>query len=386
VNTHFDIVIIGSGAGGGTIAHALAGTPARILLLERGDFVPREAQNWSATEVWKKQRYRARELWRDEKGRTFLPYTHYCVGGNTRFWGSALFRLRREDFQAIQHLDGVSPAWPIDYETLAPYYDRAERLYQVHGQNGLDPTEPPRGPFPFAPIPHSAQMQDIIGALRTQGLHPFPLPLGLIRPGEAGGCLLCATCNSFPCQIGMKGDALACCVDEAIARSNVTLWTNALARRLITDASGARIEGVEVERNGERLQVSASIVIASLRGREFGRAIVAFSDQGAATGSREFFGARRTEIHGASRDDDQRLRSAPSQYDGVSENRGDQRFLPERAVRVSAGTDPIARADRSRDVEERDAVVRQADSDVGVGAMGRQRGGLAGDVGGPADR
>ena len=263
MSTLFDIVIIGSGAGGGTIAHALSGTPARILVLERGDFVPQEEQNWSATEVWKKQRYRARELWRDERGRTFFPYTHYCVGGNTRFWGSALFRLRREDFQTIQHLDGVSPAWPIDYETLAPYYDRAERLYHVHGQTGLDPTEPPRGPFPFAPIPHSTQMQDIVGALRRQGLHPFPLPLGLIRPGEAGGCLLCATCNSFPCKLGMKGDAQACCVDEAIARSNVTLWANAVARRLVTNATGTKVEGVEVERNGERLQVSASLVIAS---------------------------------------------------------------------------------------------------------------------------
>jgi len=140
VTIHYDIVIIGTGAGGGTIAHALAGTSARILVIERGDFVPQEEENWSAAEVWKKLRYRARELWRDEQGRSFLPYTHYCVGGNTRFWGSALFRLRREDFQDLQHADGLSPAWPIEYETLAPYYDRAERLYHVHGESGLDPT------------------------------------------------------------------------------------------------------------------------------------------------------------------------------------------------------------------------------------------------------
>ena len=146
----FDVVIIGSGAGGGTMAHALAETSARILILERGGFVPQEDENWNPEAVWKDRRYRpTHERWIDERRwlrRQFRPYTHYGVGGNTKFWGSALFRLRREDFQRMQHLDGVSPPWPIDYDTLAPYYDRAERLYQVHGESGIDPTEPARGP------------------------------------------------------------------------------------------------------------------------------------------------------------------------------------------------------------------------------------------------
>ena len=111
----------------------------------------------------------------------FRPYTHYGVGGNTKFWGSVLYRLRREDFQAIEHLDGVSPAWPIDYDTLEPYYERAERLYQVHGQHGVDPTEPPRGPFPVPAVPHAAGMAAIVERLQRQGLHPSPLPLGLAR-------------------------------------------------------------------------------------------------------------------------------------------------------------------------------------------------------------
>src|SRR5258708_33123329 len=153
---HYDIIIIGSGAGGGTIARALAPTSAQILILEQGDFVPQEEENWSAAEVWKNRRYRATERWRDEQGREFMPYTHYCVGGNTRFWGSALFRLRREDFQQVQRLDGVSPAWPIDYDTLAPYYDRGERLYQVHGEAGLGPTGPPRRPLPACSGPPPA--------------------------------------------------------------------------------------------------------------------------------------------------------------------------------------------------------------------------------------
>ena len=134
------------------MAQALSGTGARILLIERGDFVPQEDENWDPAAVWKDLRYQSKERWLDERGREFRPYTHYNVGGNTKFWGSVLYRLRREDFGAVEHRDGVSPAWPIDYDTLAPYYDRAERLYHVHGQHGLDPTEPARGPYPHQAV------------------------------------------------------------------------------------------------------------------------------------------------------------------------------------------------------------------------------------------
>jgi choline dehydrogenase-like flavoprotein len=260
---HYDIIVIGSGAGGGTIAQALADSPARILLLERGDFVPQEQENWDPEAVWKQLRYRTTERWLDDRGEEFLPYTHYCVGGNTKFWGSVLYRLRREDFQAIEHADGVSPAWPIDYDTLEPFYERAERLYQVHGQHGVDPTEPERGPFPNGPIPHSAEMARLVEALRQQGLHPSPLPLGLLRPGEPDGCILCNTCNSFACRLHAKSEADVCCVRDAIRRPNVTLWTNAYVKRLVTDPSGKRVTTVEVERARERLTVSASLFIVS---------------------------------------------------------------------------------------------------------------------------
>jgi choline dehydrogenase-like flavoprotein len=260
----YDIVVIGTGAGGGTVAQALAPSGARMLIVERGAFVPQEDENWSPIAVWKDLRYRTTEHWIDERGERFLPYTHYCVGGNTKFWGSVLYRLRREDFQALEHVDGTSPAWPIDYDTLEPYYERAERLYHVHGDEGFDPTEPPRrSPYAHDPIPHAQAMEEIILRLRAEGLHPSPLPLGLIKPGEVGGCVLCNTCNSFPCRVQAKSDAEVLCVRDAMGRSNVTLWTNALARRLLTDASGRRIEAVEIERGGEVHRVSAATVIVS---------------------------------------------------------------------------------------------------------------------------
>jgi choline dehydrogenase-like flavoprotein len=255
---HFDVIVIGSGAGGGTLAHALAATSARILVLERGDFVPQEAENWSPEAVWQHLRYRSSERWLNGDGHEFLPYTHYSVGGNTKFWGSVLFRLRREDFEAVELADGVSPAWPITYDTLAPYYDQAERLYQVHGQTGTDPTEPARGPFPYAAVPHAPRMAEIVERLARTGLHPFPLPLGL-----RDGCVLCRTCNSFPCKLHAKSDADVCCVREAVRRPNVTLWTNALVSRLHTDPAGKVVESVEVERNGETIRVGASVVVVS---------------------------------------------------------------------------------------------------------------------------
>ena len=259
----FDIIIIGSGAGGGTIAHALAGSSARILVLERGDVVPQEEENWDPKAVWKHLRYRVTERWLDRRGREFQPYTHYCVGGNTKFWGSVLYRLRREDFQAAEHAGGISPAWPIDYEILEPYYERAERLYHVRGQHGVDPTEPPRRPYPYEPVPHAPAIAAIVEQLRGLGLHPSPLPLGVLRPGEQGGCVLCNTCNSFPCKVHAKSDAEVCCIQQALQRSTVSLWTNAFARRLLTDPSGRKVEAVEVERYGDSCRVEAPLVIVS---------------------------------------------------------------------------------------------------------------------------
>jgi choline dehydrogenase-like flavoprotein len=255
---HFDIVIIGTGAGGGTMLRALAETPARILVVERGNFIPTEDQNWDPSAVWRDLRYRTTETWLDESGAAFRPYTHYCVGGNTKFWGSVLYRLRREDFGEVEHLDGVSPAWPIDYETLEPYYERAERMYHVHGERGIDPTEAPRGPYPQEFVPHARVVADLVERLKAQGLHPSPLPLALLD-----GCILCDTCNSFPCKIRKKGDAEMCGVRPVLDRKNVTLWAETRATRLLTDGSGKKIAALEIDQNGKTLRVEAPLFVVS---------------------------------------------------------------------------------------------------------------------------
>jgi len=260
---HAHVVIVGTGMGGGTLAWALRDCGARILLLERGGFLPSEPQNWSPEAVFVENRYKAAEKWRDAAGGWFSPGVHYFVGGNTKVYGAALPRLRRDDFDDVQHAGGIAPAWPISYEQLAPYYDRAERLYMVHGDAGADPTDPPRsGPFPYPPMPSDPYMDNLADRFRAQGLHPAPLPVGLdFRPG--GKCIRCGTCDAFPCRVLAKGDADVCGVRPAIASPDIELWTDALVTRVITDASGGRATGVEVDRGGERVFVEADIVVVA---------------------------------------------------------------------------------------------------------------------------
>ena len=140
----YDVIIIGTGAGGGTLARHLAPSGKRILLLERGDWLPRELENWDAEAVFVDNRYVSPDTWYDANGKPFQPGVHYFVGGATKIYGAALYRLRKEDFGELRHHDGISPAWPISYDELEPYYTLAEQLYHVHGARGEDrPSRPP---------------------------------------------------------------------------------------------------------------------------------------------------------------------------------------------------------------------------------------------------
>ncbi|HEY8945362.1 MAG TPA: hypothetical protein VIM73_13920, partial [Polyangiaceae bacterium] len=218
--THYDIIIIGTGAGGGTLARALAGSGKRILLLERGDYVPREKENWSSQAVNLQARYHTREVWRDREGKPLHPHTNYYVGGNTKFYGAALFRLREQDFGELRHAGGVSPAWPIRYAEMEPYYALAERLYHVHGERGKDPTEPfASGPYPFPAVSHEPRIQQLHDDLASVGLHPFHVPLGILldeSDSRKSPCIRCDTCDGFPCLVHAKADAQVCGVDVAL--------------------------------------------------------------------------------------------------------------------------------------------------------------------------
>lgn len=263
----YDYIIIGTGAGGGTIASKLAQTNKKILIIERGDFLPRGIENWDAKSVFLDGKYSPDEKWLDKKKQAFTPGTHYYVGGNTKFYGAALLRLREKDFGEVQHYGGTSPAWPLTYKDYKPYYMQAETLYEVHGERGKDPTEPPEeNPYPFPGVSHEPIVQDIFDKLEKENLKPFHLPLGIRineKSPENSLCVRCATCDGYPCLVDAKSDSQHICLMPILKQDNVELLTNTKALRLNTDEGGKKVVSVEVEKDGEKKLYKAKTFIVS---------------------------------------------------------------------------------------------------------------------------
>ena len=274
---HFDVIVIGSGPGGATLASRLAPTGKRILILERGDYLKREQANWDTAAVFNQARYKANETWFGRDGGTFSPMVHYVVGGNSKVYGSALVRMRREDFGALQHKAGVSPAWPVGYDVFDPYYLEAERLYSVHGRRGEDPNEPNAvDPFPYPKVEHENCIAALHDGLAKQGLKPFHLPLGILldqKPGSPeaaphSACIRCSAFDGFPCITNGKADAQIACIDPVLKHYvNVSMLTGAYVSKLETDARGREVTSVHVTRNGLEERYSADIVVVACGAR-----------------------------------------------------------------------------------------------------------------------
>ena len=262
-----DVIIIGSGAGGSTLAHALAPTGLKILILERGDYLRRSKANWDVKSVFVDGDYTAKEHWLDKAGQRFQPGTHYYVGGNTKFYGAALLRFRVSDFAEKRHHGGVSPAWPITYDDLEPYYTQAEHLYHVHGRHGIDPTEPPASAeYAYPPVSHEPRVAELESDLKRLGLHPFPLPVGVMlneANPESSRCIRCATCDGFPCLVDAKADAHVVALRPALAHHNVTLMRNAYVKRLETSPTGREVTNVVIDRNGREESLAGDVVVVS---------------------------------------------------------------------------------------------------------------------------
>jgi choline dehydrogenase-like flavoprotein len=263
----YAVVIVGTGAGGGTLARHLAPSGKKILLLERGDWLPREPENWLAQDVFVDNRYVSPDTWYDESGKPFQPQIHYFVGGATKLYGAALYRLRPGDFGELKHHDGVSPAWPISYDDLEPYYTLAEQYYEVHGAHGEDPTEgQASAPYPFPAVSHEPRIQQLSDDLEKAGYHPFHAPCGirLNEPSRAfSACVRCMNCDGFPCVVHGKSDAEVLGVRPALEHPNVTLLTNARAVGLETNAAGSEVTAVVVERDGETERYAGDVVVVA---------------------------------------------------------------------------------------------------------------------------
>ncbi|MEM7761030.1 MAG: GMC family oxidoreductase [Cyanobacteria bacterium P01_A01_bin.40] len=266
MDRHYDLIVIGTGAGGGTIVHELVPTGKKILVLERGDFLPREKENWSPESVYQDHRYYTKEEWCNKEGEILNPQTCYWVGGNTKVYGAALLPMRESDFENVEHKGGISPGWGLKYQDFAPYYAQAEKLFNVHGKKGQDPTEPQRDEYPYPPVSHEPQMQDTVDRLKELGYAPFNLPVGL-KLNEVdrslSQCIRCDTCDGFPCLVDGKADAEVNCINPSRQYDNVTLMTSAKVVKLHTSASGKEVTGVETEINQVTEIFSADMIIVA---------------------------------------------------------------------------------------------------------------------------
>jgi len=239
----YDFIIIGSGMGGSSVAYALKDSGASVLMLERGEFVKQERENWDLIEIAGKRRYAANETWYDSRSKPFNPRIFYNVGGNSKFFGGSSFRLRREDF---------TKTWPLSYEEMAPWYKKAETLLGVRGTEGEDPTAPEGTGYSLPPVQHEPVIKELAEKLIKQGLHPFHLPLA-IDSGPGGRCRKGSPCDGFPCMVRAKGDAENRLLRPLILNSdsNLTLLTSARVKKLIPSSEGKHIEGVSFEYEGQ---------------------------------------------------------------------------------------------------------------------------------------
>ncbi len=383
VAENYDVIIVGSGAGGGTLAHTLASSGKRILLLERGNFLPRELGNWDPGTVFVDGRYISPDTWFDADGKAFQPQVHYYVGGATKLYGAALYRLRPEDFGEIKHADGLSPAWPLSYDEFEPWYTKAEWLYQVHGTHGEDPTEGHCSKdYPWPAVSHEPRVQQISDALAAGGYHPFHAPVGILlneanRPLSA--CIRCATCDGYPCLVHAKSDADIIAVRPLLDQPNVTLLVNAEVERLETDPSGRTVTRVQVNRDGKP---------GVLRGRHRGGlgrggqqrqdpAPVGLRPAPGRPGQR--VGPGRPQLHVPQQQGHRGARQGAQRH-GVPEDARPERLLP-RGERpgMAAGQHPDAREVQRDGHEGRGAQAHQAGPEVGPGGGRPARRGLLAD-------
>ncbi len=280
----YDAIIIGTGAGGGTLALHLAKAGKNILILERGPFMPQEKLNWDTQAVFLNNRYHTKEVWQDKDGKDLHPQQAYFVGGQTKVYGAAMFRMRAEDFGVIRHKGGVSPAWPITYDDMEPYYQQAEELFHVHGDLGtapavpggfgssFDPTEPYHSKkYPYAPFANEPRMQAIEDDVRKLGINTFPIPLGL-KLNEAdplkSKCVRCDTCDGYPCLVHAKSDSDINCIRQILDMPNVTLMTSSRVTKLITNSTGTAVTSVEVLHSGSGKPYGAAPVPADTHAPE----------------------------------------------------------------------------------------------------------------------
>ena len=294
-------MVIGSGIGGATTALALARRGVDVLVVERGERLPREPENWSPRAVFMDRRYKPAERWLDGDGTTFRPGVHYVVGGNSKVYGASLPRFREADFGAIEHLEGTSPAWPFSYADLEPYYAEAERMYGVHGATGEDPTEPWRStPFPFPALAHEPYVADLAAAAAASWACTQRRTAMAVDLRDGGACIRCRTCDGFPCMVGAKGDAETCALDPALATGHARLLSGTRVRRIVTDSDRAtRSSHLVAEGPDGPVSITGSRFVLAAGAVNSAALLLASADERAPARARQPFRPGRPQLHDA---------------------------------------------------------------------------------------
>lgn len=258
-----EVIVIGSGVGGAMTARRLAENGVNVLMLERGDWVPKEPDNWRVASVFFDKKYTAHDTWLDARGEAFRPSIYYNVGGCTKFYGGSMIRYRERDFEELVHEEGISPAWPVSYAEFEPYYTQAEQIFKVHGDDKDDPSAPWRSaPYPFPAVASAPIVEAMCKGMRAAGARTSAMPLAVNYSSE-GNCTLCKTCDGFPCKISAKMEAETALVRPALATGNVTLRTNTLVKRLLLSQDGKKVTGVVVETDGKSEVLTARLIVVA---------------------------------------------------------------------------------------------------------------------------
>ncbi|MES2434899.1 MAG: GMC family oxidoreductase [Pseudomonadota bacterium] len=251
-----DVIIIGSGIGGATLASALAASGLQIVIVEKGERLLPSPQARDDVAIFQRGHFAPKEQWLGSDGTPFVAGNYYVVGGNSKFFGAVMYRYREADFHPRPHMGGTAPGWPLTYADLAPWYDKAEALFRVRGTAGEDPTEPPHAsPYSYPPVPDEPVMRKVRTRLQTAGAHPSSLPLAIdidawLAEGQTGW-------DAFPNTGKGKIDAESGPLTDALKHPNVTLMTGAEVLRLETDANGGQITAAVIRHQGRETRLTA---------------------------------------------------------------------------------------------------------------------------------
>jgi choline dehydrogenase-like flavoprotein len=246
----WDLVIVGSGFGGAMIAHRAIEAGAKVLMIERGDWVPRGEEAWKPEASLELTDSYAKDIpyrcLRGGHGSTIGGYA--CVGGPSVYYGCVAFRFREQDFEGDPDIVRDSnAAWPFRYSEIEPYYSEAEHLLGICGSDAGDETAPFRSsPYPFPPAPLAPLSQRVCDAAVGLGLSPFHLPLAInhVKTETRAACRVCRTCDTYACGIEAKNDIATMMIKPLIDRG-MTLWTRAVVTRLET--AGKRVHQLRVQ-------------------------------------------------------------------------------------------------------------------------------------------